>query len=208
MTTYAAFQTHVLEYTWRKGDADLTAALPFLIKNAEARINRDAKITALEKLDTLSGLTSADVAQPADYANLRTIGILGEKPATYMSPFEFQTYSALNVYAGRFGAFYTVVGKTIKLLGTVPDDPFDVVIDYYSKVVPYSTDPASPFYDDYPDFYLAAVLIHCYSWLKDFTSAADYEKKFVDTLGSMLNDSNEQKYAGSPLLMRLPGVVR
>lgn len=207
MTTYAEFQSYVIDFVWRKGDTDFATALPRLIRQGEARINRDAKITTQETRAVIPALTTSIVPRPVDYASLRTISVLGSAPACYITPADFDYRQVMTLNKPPFGHFYTIVGKNFELSGPVPTPDYSVSLAYYQKIIPYEDDPAEPFYDEYPDFYLAAVLIQCYSWLRNDAAAGDYENKFKTTLESMREDDAQQKYAGSPLAARLPGAV-
>ena len=73
--------------------------------------------------------------------------------------------------------------------GTVAE-PENYTMFYYGELTPYSTDPASPFRDDHPDFYQAAVDIHILDYLKSFEEKANKEKEYLGLLEDMITASN------------------
>lgn len=213
MTSYADFQAHYLRHIWREGDAALTAELPILIAEAERRISRDLRALGFTTQTTLA-VTSNEVTLPVDYAEARVVRIndMLAKPAdasrvrqfinsgaNYVEPWDSEPYTVYAATATKliFPGMFSV------------SNPADLFLDYYVRVAPYATHVSGDsFYDQNPDFYKAALGITVGDFLMDDVLEAKSEAKYQKLLEDMEEESIRQEFAGAPINVILPGVVR
>jgi hypothetical protein len=206
-TTYADFQDYVLRTLWRTGDTELTADLPQLIREAEARMSRDLRIEDNTTIAQFS-MTANDEALPSDYAQMRSVEFGQYGLAAYITPQEYNK-KAMG-YKDQVPPFYTVMTKSLYVLGNIgATTPLDVSLLYYHKVPPYEDNATlNQFYEDYPDMYLACVLTQTYAYLRDPAASQIFGSKYGELAQSVMDNEVGRKYAGSELYMDLPGLVR
>jgi len=182
MTTYAEFQSYVIRTVWRTGDQDLTSDLPMLIKAAEARINRDIADITLETTATETAVDGNNVFDlPSDYKAMKSVTPIVLSTGIVPLP----PLNAADIQAGAPG-WAINAGK---LIVRVPEGGAgDLNYNYIMKLVPYSDDPADPFYDKQPDFYMAAVLMQVFPYLREYELLPAYTQTYGAVLVSMEND--------------------
>lgn len=214
MTSYAAFQTHYLESVWRTGDAALTAELPVLIAEAERRISRDLRVIGLTNQTTLVGVTANEIDLPADYEQARVVRINDNLARPADASWVRQLAYEQGQYGGTSGpAAYTVYATTADKLIFPGDFSVDntgtVFLDYYIKVPPYATHVSGDsFYDKYPDLYKAALGVCVGEFLMDDAMEVKNEARYTDRINKLEEESIRKEFAGSPIEVQLPGVVK
>lgn len=206
MTTYAEFQEYYLRAIWRVGDADLQADLPKLMKEAEARINRDLKHTRLANSDTenyaFPGLIV--VALPADFSEMISVVLGGDSyPCSVLPLSEIQKIQGEINEGKSLDKSLTVYGIAGDSLyaPSASDTGASVFMTYYIKVPAYEDLAVgqTSFYDKYPDFYIAALNVQVYNYLRDFNLSGEYNGKYTDILESMQRDSHYTMFPSGQL---------
>ena len=210
MTTYAAFQDYYLRRMWRQGDADLTQDLPSLIREAEARIKRDVRNTDLTSVLEVA-VTEGAVPLPGDFREVLSFKALQDDclPMTFVPPNEFSAYNT-NSSGNRAGLnkVASVFNNNINFVSNATvEDPTNLELIYYLGITPYETDPATPFYDLHPDFFLAAVDIQYYTYIRDFALANEFKGTYQEIWSSLETDSNYRMFPSGNLDARPAGEV-
>lgn len=204
--TYDEFLAYVTETLWRTGDAEFAVALPQMILEAEARMSRDLRIEDNTTIAELS-MEANSIALPADYAEIRSVSFAPYESTAYVTPQRFGYLSTQNFSTPP--PFYTVMTKKIYVPGDISAAlPLPVSILYYTKVPAFVDNPTdNPFYETYPDLYLAAVLTNTYIFLRQDQRAELQESKYKALAESTMHNEASRKNAGAPLFWGLPGVV-
>lgn len=205
MTTYAEFQAYYLRTIWREGDTVFETDLPKLIKEAEARINRDLRRHNITSSFVEENATEDSLELPGDFREMITVSIEDRAPAKFVPYVQF-LQEERNKKVGY--DCYTINNNRVYFTLKNSPDPVKVSLNYYAGVTPYEDDPETPFYDLYPDFYKAAVHIQAYSYLRDFDLSTEYNTQYGVLLDSMVRDSNYAVFPSGQLSGNLPHGVR
>jgi hypothetical protein len=193
--TYAELQSSVADWLAR---SDLTAVIPDFIANAEARLNRDARLRNVTARTDFT-VDQDGVILPTD---LRAID---------------SWYLDGPVY---FGPIYVVSGEELartKLLRPTPGAPYQAAImgrtayfapepdaTYttrlsYTRKVPALTDAATTNWllDDHPDIYRLAALAESAPYLRDDERVALWEGLLNQRLEDLHLTSVQEQYSGT-----------
>jgi hypothetical protein len=205
MMTYAQFKEYLARFVWRDGDTNFETELDNLIKMGEARLNRDLRIQRMSRVQ--SALIQGDSIQvPDDYLEMRVVTTDSHpSPLQYISPFEMERIRVSN--PTRFQPVYTIAGDRIRFAGASAGENRTVVLTYYAKIPNFAGLDESWLADEYLDLYTYAVLRHSASYLHDDARVALWQNEYAETLASVMEDETRRRYAGSPLVPRMPGVV-
>lgn len=236
MTTLSEFSAYYLRSIWREGDAALTADLPRLIKEAEARISRDLRDANLIATTTIGFPIATDsLPLPPDFRELVSVdfyhGISAQAVSypTLMRIREFHRQyenDPVMYYAIQGGrihfskwmeadepvvasspsnpsSIYAAAKLAITAPGVVYSEATAATITYHRGITPMNNTDEVSFYDLHPDFFLAAVHVQAYSYMRDFELSAEYNTKYANLLEDMRRQSNYTMYPsgqlGSPL---------
>ena len=207
---YADFQTYMLERTWRVGDAAIITHFDTLVHNAEKAIMRTVKMYELTKTHNET-ITTNPWTLPSDYKELISLMIDGDtmyhQAATAAHNREEVAANLLsNQNSDRPG--FSVIGDTIVFDRSISADNSAVItMDYYFELVPYITEPADPFRDEYPEIFDAAVAWQIYDFSKDAEGKAEQEKIFTSAAEALKQDQLRHQFPAGPMKIRLPGNV-
>lgn len=204
MTSFADFQAYYLRKIWREGDADLTNDLPKLVREAESRIKRDLRDWTLATTANLE-LTSGNVfTLPGDFRELISGSVNGHPlrssiPATQLHRNKYDVEGPL------IGDSYSIMGRTLMVRGEASAIiPGNLSITYFMDLVPYELEPANPFYDLHQDFYIAALNVFAYDYIREFELKAMNEEAYNTLLDSMIRNSNYARFPSGQLVMPTP----
>ena len=204
--TYNEFKEYLARFVWRDGDAPFEAELDNLIKMGTARLNRDLRISRMVKAADLSVVDDA-APLPEDYLELRVVTSRFHPSAMmYVTPHEYDRLKTPS--RSRMGSIYTILGRELRFLGAefaagLPQ----VTISYYAKLPDFAAEDTSWLAEEFLDLYTYAVLRHTASYLRDDERVALWQNEYMETLASVKEAAYNEKYAGSPLTVRLPGQV-
>jgi len=197
MTTYAEFKEYVTLSLWKMGDSVVIGALDLLIKQAEASLNRDLMVERRAKMGDVVATTS-DFPMPTDCYTVRHIHIPNAGVSVYVSPSDFNTMK--DYWVEGVGRYYTTVGNTIRLLGTIDaSNPYTLNLTYYTKIPSYKDDDTSWVAEDFFDLYLYTVLKQTGPFLREDERLPMWNALAAEALASALAANEDMKYAGSPL---------
>jgi hypothetical protein len=162
--TYSELQAAIGNWLARPGDPTLAPFIPDFIRLAEARINRDLRIRAMEQRATAE-IDSAYVALPERFLEMRNLQ-LDTDPATRLELMSPEQIDALRV-GSRPGRprWYCVTGDEIQL-APVPDGPYTAEMTYWRQLEPLSpAEPSNRLLTHAPDIYLYAALLEATAFI-------------------------------------------
>lgn len=206
MTSYAEFAPYYLRSIWREGDAALIEDLPRLVKEAESRISRDLRDANIVTTQEIALVAPADtVPLPADFRELIKLDFVSDKVARAVSP---DTMNAIRRQEGAYrdasALYYAIYGGSVHIArwgGGI----IGLTMTYYMGVRPFSTTPDTPsFYDRHPDFFLAALNVQTYGYMRDFDLSNEYNGKYVALLEDMRRESNYTMYPSGQMASPMP----
>lgn len=177
IATYSDLKTAVADYAWRTGDTAFEARVPDFIALAEARLGRDLRIGAMEKVVTLP-LVNGAAALPSDYLEMRAVSSTASvrRNIDLISPDE-----AVALYPASLSGtsrHYTLIGDAIQLY---PGGDGDVSMTYYAAIPALSDgSPTNWLLTKAPDAYLYASLLESMPYMKD-DGRAQVWKTYYDT---------------------------
>lgn len=202
---YAQFKDYLARFVWRDGDTAFESDLDLLIQMGEARLNRDLRIQRMVESAALP-VTAINVDLPADYAEARTVALSGpETPLTLTSMSDLQ--NRRSAAPERLQRVYAIVGRQIGLVGVQTDGSRDLLLTYYARIPDFQATDESWLADEYLDLYTYAVLRHTASYLRDDERVALWQNEYIETLQSVMTEDANRRFAGSPMVPKLPGIV-
>lgn len=203
--TYDEFKTYLMTHLWKTGDSLVLANLPVIIRTAEVELNRSLKVEDRVTVADLAA-TSTTCPLPLDYQALRSLSSPQRGEMTYNIPADFAEKKAVNRATGKD---YTVVNNNIRLIGNISvEAPVNLECWYYRKIMPIEGLATGPYWlmDDYFDVLLYCVLKHSAPFLREDERIPVWTTMFNEAINSAITDSDERKYAGSPLKIKMKGV--
>lgn len=202
---YAQFKQYLARFVWRDGDTAFESDLDLLIQMGEARLNRDLRIQRM--IETVSiPVAALNVNLPADYAEARTVALSAPTtPLTLVSVSDLQNRRA--AAPARPQSIYAIIGRQIGLAGVATDSSRSLVLSYYARIPDFQTADTSWLIDEYLDLYTYAILRHTASYLRDDERVALWQNEYAETLQSVMAEDVNRRFAGSPMVPRLPGIV-
>lgn len=205
MMTYTQFKQYLARFVWRDGDTAFESDLDLLIKMGETRLNRDLRIQRQIE-SAIIPVTALNVSLPNDYAEARTVTLSDpETPLTLVSPRQLQ--DRRSVAPARPQPVYAIIGRQIGLVGVETDSSRNLELSYYARVPDFEEADSSWLADEYLDLYTYAVLRHTASYLRDDERVALWQNEYAETLNSVMAEEVNRRFAGSPMVPNLPGVV-
>jgi hypothetical protein len=183
------------DYEWLKASiagwlhrTDLGAMLPDFVMLAEKRINGDLEARLSNGTTTLITVPgSAEVALPADYAEMRGLSLTGYGPLTYVPLAKLDEPENVRTQAP---CSYTVVGRTLRL-GPVPDRAYTLSLTYRGEVPALADNGGTNWLiEQSADLYLAAAMCEALTYTRDTVEQQKWEGKYANAVG-LLSKYNE-----------------
>ena len=204
ITTYDELKTSIASWLNREDDTSLIPKTALFISMAEAGINRDLRhYKMIERADAT--LDSRYVQIPADW--METVRFSITSGDTYkmelVSRDDMSEYRQKNMNTSGRPRFYANIGATIEVFPT-PDAEYQMQLQYYAKTPALSDSNASNWLlRDAPDVYLYGALIHSAPYLLDDARTQTWAALYSAALQSLQKTSDDTRYAGSGLRMRV-----
>jgi hypothetical protein len=201
IATYTELKTSIA--SWLNRD-DLTSVIPDFISLAEAGINRDLRhYKMIERADAT--LDSRYVQMPTDW--METVRFSITSGDTYrlelVSRDDMLEYRQKTANASGRPRFYANIGDTIEVFPT-PDADYTMQLQYYAKTPALSDSNASNWLLlDAPDVYLYGTLIQSAPYLQDDARTQTWAALYAAALQSLQKASDDTRFAGSGLRMRV-----
>lgn len=198
INTYATLKTAVANWLSR---SDLTDYIPDFVAFAEARVNREMRLRAMETaLD--SSIASGVIAVPADYLELKH-AYINASPVQYLQRKEpewmYQKYptrsaDGLPKYIAQEGGNF--------IFGPYPDAAYQVKGIYFAKFDAMSADADTNWLlTNQPQVYLFAALAESAPFIGDDERITLWEQKYQAEKQLVLDADRRERYSGSTLSM-------
>ena len=211
INTYATLQTAVANWLDR---SDLTDRIPEFIALAEARMNRNLRLSLMLNVDqtTLGGATALvagtrDYDLPSGYLQMLDFH-LRTSPITTLS--YITTENMNRMWAGSQQGrpkTYTIFSdnasgtptKKVRL-GPAPDTAYDYQIMFYKKIDALSTvNTTEAMLTDNPDVYLYGSLLEAEPFLMNDARVQLWAAAFKEAVDSLQEQDNKDRHSGSAM---------
>ena len=180
---------------------DLTSVIPSFITMAEASLNRDLKHFKQEKRAT-STFNDRFHTLPTDWLGTNRIVLDTNDVLRLISIDDMQTMRFNYPQSGK-PRYYAHVAGELELYPT-PDVDYTGTL-YYTAKLPAIATTENFVAVDYPDLYLYGSLVHSAPYLKDDERLGIWMGLYQSALLAANKQSNESKYSGTGLKMKLRG---
>lgn len=195
---YAELRTAVAN--WMDRD-DLTDRIPEFIALAEARLNRNLRIRAMESkqvADTVAG--QRNYALPTRYIQMRNMQInKGDRivPLQYITPEIYdRTYSSPSTGTP---IAYTILADEIQL-GKVPSGVFQMEMTFYQSWLPLSaTNTTNWLLTNAPDIYLYGALLEAEPFIMNDPRVQLWLGTFNTSVADLQMQDNKDRHSGSAM---------
>ena len=177
---------------------DLTSVIPTFIRMCEASLNRDLRHWKMEKRASTT-FNDRYHTLPTDWLETMRIHLDTGEPLTMLSVDEMQTIRPKD---GKPTHYAHVAGE-IELYPT-PDDDYAGEIFYRSKLSGLEAEE-NFVSDDHIDIYVYGSLVHSAPYLQDDQRIAVWLSLYQQALNSANAQSQQAKYSGTGLKMKLRG---
>ena len=201
ITTYAELKSSIAN--WLNRD-DLTSVIPDFISLTEAGINRDLRhYKMINRVDAT--LDSRYVQMPADWLETVRFGITSG--TTYrlelISRDDMLEYRQNTSDIAGIPKFYANIGDTIEVFPT-PAAEYQMQLQYYAKTPALSdSNTTNWLLTDAPDIYLYGALVQAAPYLNDDARTQTWAALYSAAMQSMQKASDDTRFAGSGLRMRV-----
>lgn len=205
--TYNTLVEEVKQYIQRT-DPEIIASIDMFIMLGERRVSRDLNILGLLKF--ITGVlgpgdplyaSAGIMAKPTrwlktnsffvGYNQLNETGYNSQKPLyNRENSFAFAYWPNRTITAPPL--YYADYEYNQWLIVPTPDDTYPYLLSYFEVPALLDAEVSTNFLTDYdPDILISATLIEAFMYLKNFTWASEWEKKYQNALQSMgaLNES-------------------
>lgn len=195
ITTYSELQTAIASRLHRD---DLTAEIPDFITFAEARLNRELRITGMISVDATSSFVAGTKAYavPSDFLSAKSVQVNGdpvrllEQTTPDIANAQYPESATSKPY------LFSRIGGSLYYYPT-PDSTYTYQLTYYAKPTALSDSNTSNFYlTDVPDLLLYAALIYGADHVEDEGKLNKYVAVY-DRLKQEIMDADKQDSWGA-----------
>ena len=196
-TDYAVLKATLADWLDR---TDLTDRIPDFIALAEAKLNRDLRIRAMEAR-SVAPVSGEYLALPPGFMSARRLKALGNPPRTlqYMTPEVLD-----DTYRGNPGLVqaFTVHRDEIQF-GPVPSETVQVEMVYYQRITPLGADnPSNWFLTHAPDVLLYGSLLEAAAFLADDPRMNVWKPLYENAITDLIRQDKRDRHSGSALVVR------
>lgn len=196
-TDYAALKATLADWLDR---TDLADRIPDFISLAEAKLNRDLRIRAMEARSTAE-VSGEYLALPPRFIAARRLKVIADPPRTlqYMTPEVLD-----DTYRGRSGRVqaFTVHRDEIQF-APIPDAATTVEMVYYQRILPLGADnPANWFLEHAPDVLLYASLLEAEAFLMGDQRLTIWKGLYENAISDLIRQDKRDRHSGSALVVR------
>jgi hypothetical protein len=194
ITTYATLKTAIADWLHR---GDLTSKIDTFIDLAEARMNRELRLSEMETRTTITA-TNEYESFPTGALEFRNIQVNGE----YTYPIEYKTPQQMD--KDNFGEtgdpkYYTIIGNEFQFY-PVPTST-EIEVTYFKAITALDdTNTTNFLLTATPECYLHGCMV--YANLFTQADPSLHESEFSRILESLNSASTRKKFSGAPLQVR------
>jgi hypothetical protein len=189
LANYSDLQTTVGNYLHR---SDLTSMIPDFITLAEAKLNRELRLRAME--NTANGTVAASISLPTGFIEMRGISV-GSGNSTWN--LTYTPTSDINSETGT-PTKYSISGELLYFLPY--STAYSYTIDYYAAFAALSAG-VNWLITNAPDVYLYATLLEASPYIKDDSRIGTWAQLLADSVTRLQNADNRDRH-GSNLVVR------
>lgn len=178
---------------------DLTGAIPTFISLAEAKINRELRIAAMESISSGNLTVGGSLALPSGYVQLRRI-VVNNNPLTQLSPEQLRAkYESATRGEPRY---YSIIGTTVHF-GPIPDSTYSYELVIYSRFTALSsTNETNWLTANAPDLLLYGSLVEASPYVQEDARVPMWQAMFARVMDDVKTEDRNARYSGSTLTVR------
>lgn len=196
-TDYSGLKASLADWLDR---TDLDNRIPDFISLAEAKLNRDLRIRAMEAR-SVAEVTGEYLALPPGFMAARRLKLLGNNPM----PLQYMTPEVLDdTFHGRSGQIqaFTVHRDEIQF-GPIPPAPVAVEMVYYQRITALGADnPSNWFLEHAPDVLLYGALLEAAAFMAEDGRLAIWKTAYENAIADLIRQDKRDRHSGSALVVR------
>ena len=204
LSTFTELKDAVADWLDR---SDLTARIPDFITLAEARVNRDLRIRAMEVRSTMTTTAGKKYFNlPANYIQMRNIQ-LNTNPVT---PLEYITPEMMDRLYGSSTTgkprAYTLIGDEIQL-SPIPDSTYSLEMAFYEKFAPLGDGTGGSVVSNWltsnaPDVLLYGSLLEAEPFIKNDERIGVWVNAYNSAVTKIQSADARDRHSGSAMRVR------
>jgi len=199
LSTYAELKDSVANWADRH---DLAPNIPDFIALAEARLNRELRLRAMETKEyakTIGG--QANYKLPAGFIQMREfrLNTTPTRSLQYITP---ETYESWNFVGSGMPKFYTVIANEVRL-GVVPDGEYEMEMLFYRKFDNLSdAKPTNWVLENAPDILLYGSLLELEPFIQNDARIQVWASGYQNAIEKLQLQDEKDRHSGSALMVR------
>ena len=204
LDTYANLKTAIADWLDR---SDLTDRIPDFITLAEARLNRELRVRAMEKRATMEATVGQRYfALPGGYLQMRNFQINTNPitPLEYITPEMLDRLYGSNT-TGKPRA-YSLIGDEIQL-APIPDSTYTIEMAFYEKFTPLGDGTSGTVTSNWltknaPDVLLYGALIEAEPFIKNDERIQLWLTAYKEAIDKIQKADDRDRHSGSQMRVR------
>jgi hypothetical protein len=199
LSTYAELKDSVANWADRH---DLAPNIPDFIALAEARLNRELRLRAMETKEyakTIGG--QANYKLPSGFIQMREfrLNTVPTRSLQYITP---EIYESWNFVGSGMPKWYTVVANELRL-GRVPDGEYEMEMLFYRKFDNLSdTNPTNWVLENAPDILLYGSLLELEPFIQNDARIQVWASGYQNAVDKLQLQDEKDRHSGSALMVR------
>ena len=199
LSTYAELKDSVANWADRH---DLTPNIPDFIALAEARLNRELRLRAMETKEyakTIGG--QANYKLPSGFIQMREfrLNTVPTRSLQYITP---EIYESWNFVGSGMPKWYTVVANELRL-GRVPDGEYEMEMLFYRKFDNLSdAKPTNWVLENAPDILLYGSLLELEPFIQNDARIQVWASGYQNAVEKLQLQDEKDRHSGSALMVR------
>lgn len=183
--------------------SDLTSRVPEFVTLAQARINRQVRVQAMETKNATFSITGEYVNVPSDFLQAQHF-YLNTSPRTTLKSLDAEGMTDLYTTSAQ-PKYFQVVGTQFRF-SPVPDATYSATLIYFAKpaTLAASSQETNSLFPTNADLYLYATLLEAEGFLADDPRLVVWKQGYDEALASLNRQAMSQRYGGGSLMAR-PG---
>lgn len=196
LATYTDLKASIAD--WLNRD-DLTGAIPTFISLAEAKINRELRIAAMESISSGDLAIGAALSLPSGYLQMRRI-VVNNNPLDPLSPEQLRAkYESATRGEPRY---YTIIGTNVHF-GPIPDSTYAYELVIYSRFTALSgSDESNWLTTNAPDLLLYGALVEASPYVQEDARVPMWKAMFDSVMEDVKTEDRNARYSGATLTIR------
>lgn len=196
LATYTDLKTSIAD--WLNRD-DLAGAIPTFITLAEAKINRELRIGAMESIISANLTVGGSLSLPSAYVQMRRI-VVNNNVLTQLSPEQLrERYESATRGEPKY---YAIIGTNVHF-GPVPDSTYSYELVIYSRFTALSASNETNWLTtNAPDLLLYGALVEAAPYIQEDDRVPMWQAMFARVMDDVKTEDRNARYSGSVLTIR------